>query len=173
MGTISLINMESNQSPTSINHIAISVPDLDTGFNWYQEVMGFTIVRGPAELTYDDIHVGNALRNIFGSEFKRLRIVWMTSANSIGIELFQFIQPEQLAHKKQVEYWHGGVIHIAVTERNIEALLEKVTKTGGRQLSNIWELDPKNHHKLVFCSDPFGNIIEIYSHSFDQFHANR
>lgn len=104
MGTISLIKMESNQSPTSINHIAISVPDLDTGINWYQEVMGFTIVRGPAELTYDDIHIGKALRNIFGSQFKRLRIVWMTSANSIGIELFQFMQPEQLAHKKQVEY---------------------------------------------------------------------
>src|ERR671918_513919 len=156
MGTISSINMETNPSATSINHIAISVPDLETGINWYEEVMGFTIVRGPAELTYDDIQLGKVLQNIFGSQFKRLRIVWMTSANSIGIELFQFMQPEQLAYKKQVEYWHGGVMHIAVTERNIEALLEKVTKTGGRQLSNIWELDPKKHHKLVFCSDPFG-----------------
>jgi predicted enzyme related to lactoylglutathione lyase len=72
----------------------------------------------------------------------------------------------------QVEYWGGGVIHIAVTERDIEDFVKKVTQTGGRQLSKIWELNPNRHYKLVFCSDPFGNIIEIYSHSFEQFHAN-
>ena len=159
-------------SSISINHIAISVPDVKKGLKWYQEVMGFTIVRGPVELTLDDIQVGKALKNIFGSKFKKLRIVWMSSANNIGVEIFQFIQPKQLIKKKQIEYWSGGVIHIAVTERNIEDLLSRVTKTGGKQISKIWELDPKKHHKLVFCSDPFGNIIEIYSHSFEQFHAN-
>jgi catechol 2,3-dioxygenase-like lactoylglutathione lyase family enzyme len=159
-------------SSISINHIAISVPDVEKGLKWYQEVMGFTIVRGPVELTSDNIQVGKALNNIFGSKFKKLRIVWMSSANNIGVEIFQFIQPKQLIKKKQIEYWSGGVIHIAVTERNIEDLLSRVTKTGGKQISKIWELDPKKHHKLVFCSDPFGNIIEIYSHSFEQFHAN-
>ena len=159
-------------SSISINHIAISVPDVKKGMKWYQEVMGFTIVRGPVELTSDNIQVGKALNNIFGSKFKRLRIVWMSSANNIGVEIFQFIQPKQLIKKKQIEYWSGGVIHIAVTERNVEHLLSKVTKTGGKQISKLWELDPKKHHKLVFCSDPFGNIIEIYSHSFEQFHAN-
>jgi catechol 2,3-dioxygenase-like lactoylglutathione lyase family enzyme len=164
--------MDPIRSSTSINHIAISVPDLEKGLKWYQEVMGFTIVRGPIELTSDDIHVGKALKNIFGPKFKKLRIVWMSSANNIGVEIFQFIQPKQLVEKKQIEYWTGGVIHIAVTERNIEDLLSKVIKAGGKQISKIWELDPKKHHKLVFCSDPFGNIIEIYSHSFEQFHAN-
>lgn len=159
-------------SSISINHIAISVPDVKKGLKWYQEVMGFTIVRGPVELTSDNIQVGKALNNIFGSKFKKLRIVWMSSANNIGVEIFQFIQPKQLIKKKQIEYWSGGVIHIAVTERNIEDLLSRVIKTGGKQINKIWELDPKKHHKLVFCSDPFGNIIEIYSHSFEQFHAN-
>jgi len=130
------------------------------------------LLGGPVELTSDDIQVGKALKNIFGSKFKKLRIVWMSSANNIGVEIFQFIQPKQLIEKKQFEYWSGGVIHIAVTERDIEDLLSKVTKTGGKQISKLWELDPKKHHKLVFCSDPFGNIIEIYSHSFEQFHAN-
>jgi catechol 2,3-dioxygenase-like lactoylglutathione lyase family enzyme len=165
--------MDSSPSPIPINHIAISVPDLEKGIDWYQEVLGFIIVRGPAEMSADDIQVGKALQNIFGSQFRRLRIVWMSAANNIGIELFQFMQPEQLIQEKQLPYWHGGVIHIAVTERNIESLLAKVTKNGGRQISNIWELDPKKHHKLVFCTDPFGNVIEIYSHSFEQFHANR
>jgi len=165
--------MDSDQSTASINHIAISVPNLEKGINWYQEVMGFIVIRGPTELTSSDIQVGKALQNIFGSGFKRLRIAWMSSSNNVGLELFQFVEPEQAAERRQIEYWQGGVIHIAVTEKNIEALLEKVTKNGGRQVSNIWELDPKKHYKLVFCADPFGNIIEIYSHSFEQFHANR
>ena len=88
--------MDSIRSSISINHIAISVPDLEKGLKWYQEVMGFTIVRGPVELTSDDIQVGKALKNIFGSKFKKLRIVWMSSANNIGVEIFQFIQPKQL-----------------------------------------------------------------------------
>ena len=164
--------MDSIRSSISINHIAISVPDLEKGLKWYQEVMGFTIVRGPVELTSDDIQVGKALKNIFGSKFKKLRIVWMSSANNIGVEIFQFIQPKQLNEKKQVEYWSGGVIHIAVTERNIDIYCLRLPKLEENKLVKLWELDPKKHHKLVFCSDPFGNIIEIYSHSFEQFHAN-
>ncbi|HEY7694579.1 MAG TPA: VOC family protein, partial [Nitrososphaeraceae archaeon] len=86
--------MDSNQSTTSINHIAISVPNLENGINWYQEVMGFIVIRGPTELTSSDIQVGKALQNIFGSRFKRLRIVWMSSSNNVGIELFQFVEPK-------------------------------------------------------------------------------
>ena len=164
--------MDPIRCPTSINHIAISVSDLEKGLKWYQEVMGFTIVRGPVELKSDDILVGRALKNIFGPKFKKLKIVWMSSANNIGVEIFQFIQPKQLVKKKKIEYWSGGVIHVSVTERNVEDLLSQVTKNGGKQISKIWELDPKKHHKLVFCTDPFGNMIEIYSHSFEQFHAN-
>jgi len=158
--------------PKIINHIAISVPDLEEGMKWYQEVMGFTVVRGPAELDINDTWIGNVLRNIFGSKFRRLRIVWMSSGNNIGFEIFQFIEPKQVIKNQQIKYWAGGIIHVAITERNIEDLTKRIVETGGRQLSDICELNPKKHHKLVFCSDPFGNIIEIYSHSFEQFHAN-
>lgn len=159
-------------SPKIINHIAISVPDLEKGMKWYQEVMGFTVVRGPAELDINDTRVGNVLRNIFGSKFRRLRIVWMSSGNNIGFEIFQFIEPKQVIKNQQIKYWAGGIIHVAITERNIEDLTKRIVETGGRQLSDICELNPKKRHKLVFCSDPFGNIIEIYSHSFEQFHTN-
>ncbi|MDW0201038.1 MAG: VOC family protein [Nitrososphaeraceae archaeon] len=91
-------------SPKIINHIAISVPDLEKGTKWYQEVMGFTVVRGPAELDINDKRVGNVLRNIFGSKFRRLRIVWMSSGNNIGFEIFQFIEPQQVIKNIQIEY---------------------------------------------------------------------
>jgi hypothetical protein len=68
--------------------------------------------------------------------------------------------------------WIGGIIHFSITEPNIEDLVKKVSETGGKQLSKIWEINPEKHHKIAFCADPFGNTIEIYSYSFEEFHAN-
>ena len=164
--------MSATQYPRPINHIAISVPDLNKALTWYQEVLGFTIVRGPTELTADDPMVGNALQDIFGSQFKKLRIVWLSSSNNIGFEIFQFIEPKQGTQNAQNPYWIGGIIHFSITDANIEDLVKKISETGGKQLSKIWEINPEKRHKLAFCADPFGNTIEIYSHSFEQFHAN-
>ena len=35
--------------PKAINHIAVSVTNLDKAVKWYQEVFGFTIINGPVE----------------------------------------------------------------------------------------------------------------------------
>ena len=86
--------MSATQYPRAINDIAISVPDLDKALTWYQEVLGLTIIRGPTELTADEPKVGNALQ-VFGSQFKKLRIVWLSSSSNIGFEIFQFIAPKQ------------------------------------------------------------------------------
>ena len=138
------------QHLASINHIAISVPELDKALKWYQEVLGFVIVRGPSVLSADDPNVGNALQDIFGLEFKKLRIVWLSSNNGIGFEIFQFVEPKSLENI-QSQYWKGGIIHISITEPNIENLVKKISETGGKQLSKIWELNPKKQHRLVFC----------------------
>jgi catechol 2,3-dioxygenase-like lactoylglutathione lyase family enzyme len=50
--------MDKSSSPTiiypkTINHVAVSVPDLDKAVKWYQEVFGFTVVNGPVEFEAD------------------------------------------------------------------------------------------------------------------------
>jgi catechol 2,3-dioxygenase-like lactoylglutathione lyase family enzyme len=40
--------------PRTINHIAVSVTDLDKAVKWYKEVFGFTVVNGPVEFEADD-----------------------------------------------------------------------------------------------------------------------
>ena len=40
--------------PRIINHVAISVPDLESAVNWYTEVLGFTVVKQAAEFIADD-----------------------------------------------------------------------------------------------------------------------
>ena len=47
--------------PKIINHIAVSVPDLDKAVKWYKEVLGFTEIKQPIEFVADDSLKGMAV----------------------------------------------------------------------------------------------------------------
>ena len=98
----------------------------------------------------------------------------MTSANGVGIELFQFLEPAPAPHqdKSKIEYWKTGYFHICLAEPNIEECADKIASTGGKRRTDVMELVPGPDKKICFCEDPFGNVIEIYSHSYEQFWAN-
>ena len=165
--------METNPSPPSIypkiiNHVAVSVPDLDLAVNWYKEVFGFTVVREPIEFVPDDTLKGMAVKDIHGPRLKKVRMVWLSSANQVGFEIFEYIEPKAERRTNNFEYWKSGFIHICITDPDIEGLCKKISETGGKQRSKVWEIVPDKGYKIAFCEDPFGNIIEIYSHSYEQ-----
>jgi catechol 2,3-dioxygenase-like lactoylglutathione lyase family enzyme len=48
--------------PKKINHIAISVTNLDKAVKWYQEIFGFNVINGPVEIVVDDSPMGMLLK---------------------------------------------------------------------------------------------------------------
>ena len=48
--------------PKTINHIAISVTNLDKAVKRYQEVFGFNVINGPVEIVVDDSPMGMLLK---------------------------------------------------------------------------------------------------------------
>ncbi len=40
--------------PKIINHIAVSVPNLEEAVKWYKEVLGFTVIKQRVEFVADD-----------------------------------------------------------------------------------------------------------------------
>jgi len=144
------------------------VPDLDLAVNWYKEVFGFTVVREPIEFVPDDTLKGMAVKDIHGPSLKKVRMVWLSSANQVGFEIFEYIEPKAERRTDNFEYWKSGFIHICITDPDIEGLCKKISETGGKQRSKVWEIVPDKGYKIAFCEDPFGNIIEIYSHSYEQ-----
>jgi len=144
------------------------VPDLDLAVNWYKEVFGFTVVREPIEFVPDDTLKGMAVKDIHGPSLKKVRMVWLSSANQVGFEIFEYIEPKAERRTNNFEYWKSGFIHICITDPDIEGLCKKISETGGKQRSKVWEIVPDKGYKIAFCEDPFGNIIEIYSHSYEQ-----
>ena len=151
-----------------INHVAVSVPDLDLAVKWYKEVFGFTVVREPIEFVPDDTLIGMAVKDIHGPSLKKVRMVWLSSVNQVGFESFEYIEPKAERRTNNFEYWKSGFIHICITDPDIEGLCKKISQTGGKQRSKVWEIVPDKGYKIAFCEDPFGNIIEIYSHSYEQ-----
>jgi catechol 2,3-dioxygenase-like lactoylglutathione lyase family enzyme len=154
--------------PRTINHIAVSVSDLDKAVKWYKEVFGFTVVNGPVEFEADDSSLGIAARDIHGPNFRKMRMVWLSSGNQVGFEMFEYIDPKAERRIDNFEYWKSGFFHICVTDPNIEELCKRISDSGGRQRSRIWDVDPDKGYKIAFCEDPFGNVIEIYTHSYEQ-----
>lgn len=155
--------------PRAVNHIAVSVTDLDKAVKWYQDVLGFTVINGPVEFEADDSLLGTVVKDIHGPSFKKMRAVWLSSGNQVGIEIFEYLDPKaQRRTTDNFEYWKSGFIHICITDPNIDELCRKISENGGKQRSKIWDISPGKESKIAFCEDPFGNIIEIYTHSYEQ-----
>lgn len=93
--------------PVAFNHVGIVVPDLEAAIAWYSDVMGFTLVAGPFDLR-DDGPNGAQVLNVLGKNLKHLRQAHMSTANSVGLELFQPVDPAYQKPDHEVEFWRGG-----------------------------------------------------------------
>jgi catechol 2,3-dioxygenase-like lactoylglutathione lyase family enzyme len=59
--------------------------------------------------------------------------------------------------------------HVGITVPNIDEAVKFYKEVmGGKQRMPIREYFPgEKPYKMVYCEDPFGNIIEIYTHSYE------
>jgi catechol 2,3-dioxygenase-like lactoylglutathione lyase family enzyme len=97
------------------------VPDLNQAVKWYKEVLGFTVIKEPVEFVADDTLKGMVVRDIHGPALKKMREVWLSSANQVGIEIFEYIVPKaERRIEDNFEYWKSGFTHICITDPDIE-----------------------------------------------------
>ena len=64
------------------------------------------------------------------------------------------------------------MFHLSFTTADIAAKLSEVIEAGGTQLSLIWINDPNDEtKKMVYCTDPWGTILELYTHDYGRMYA--
>jgi catechol 2,3-dioxygenase-like lactoylglutathione lyase family enzyme len=158
--------------PRAITHIGITVPDMETAIAWYGEILGFQLLAGPLDLVGDDSHFGALARDIFGDQFRSGKLAQLTSGNGVCIELFSFSDPAGTKPENNFEYWKSGLMHFTVIEPEVEALAKRIAASGGKIRSKVWTMFPGKPYQICYCEDPFGNIVEIYSHSTEQAWSN-
>lgn len=162
-----------NALPVAFNHIGIGVSDIEAAVEWYRSILGFRLVSGPFEVRSDGPH-GTQAVDVLGLDFRHMRQAHMTSANGIGLELFELIDPPHEHRPDVVEYWKSGPFHFCVTHPDVAGLVARIVEAGGRQLSKVWnERGGGGEYLMCYCRDPFGCVVEIYSHSYEMLQGHR
>ena len=87
----------------------------------------------------------------------------LTGANGVALELFEF----------DGEGRPPGLFHVCVIAPDLRDAAERIATSGGRRRSRIWEIFRGEPCLACYCEDPFGNIVELYSHSHERTYANR
>jgi catechol 2,3-dioxygenase-like lactoylglutathione lyase family enzyme len=161
-----------NLQPPSTGHIGFTVPRLDAAVDWYTSVLGCRPIAPPATLRSGLGHAGLSAASVFGEGFREACVAQLATGGRLPIELFEF-RSQDGPTRPAFDYWPSGWVHVCVIEREIEALCARVEHHGGRRLTDVLEILPGRPFRMCYCQDPFGNVVEIYTHTHEQVYAQQ
>ncbi|GAF52111.1 LOW QUALITY PROTEIN: glyoxalase family protein [Psychrobacter sp. JCM 18900] len=155
-----------NVYPRSFSHIGLSVPDLDAAVKFYTEVMGWYTIMEPTEIVEDDSPIGEMCTEVFGAGWGSFRIAHLSTGDRIGVEILNSKSREP---ENNFEYWKTGIFHFCVQDPNVEDLAERMVAAGGKKRMEKprYYYPGEKPYRMIYMEDPFGNIVEIYSHSYE------
>jgi lactoylglutathione lyase family protein len=153
--------------PRSFSHIGLSVPDLDKAVEFYTKVFGWYLIMPPTEIIEEpDTAIGIMCQDVFGAGYKKFRIAHLSTADKIGVEIFEFQNNEK--PENNLEYWKSGIFHFCIQDPDIDGTLKLIKEMGGKQRMPVREYYPgEKPYRMVYVEDPFGNVFELYSHSYE------
>ncbi|KAH7139327.1 Glyoxalase/Bleomycin resistance protein/Dihydroxybiphenyl dioxygenase [Dendryphion nanum] len=151
------------------NHVAISVADCDAAVEWYGRVFGFKRLRGD-RMTERTEMPDAPIFKIYDSKLHKVKVAWLGTGNSVGFEVFQFIDPGH-EPKREFEYTRAGFFHIAVTTPDVDAMCKTVIENGGEQVGETVSMG--GQERAAYVTDPWGNVVELLSCSFEALMANK
>lgn len=149
-----------------INHIAVSVNDIDAVVKWYTEVLGFGLIG-------DIMHIkrsndpSSPMFRIYGDSLHEVKLAYMATGNGVGFEVFQFIDPAFQPNARSFEYNRAGLFHICVTDIDPDTLAEEVVRRGGSRQGVTCKI-AGGALTCVYVQDPWGNVVEILDKAFDR-----
>ena len=156
-----------------LNHVAVSVPDCAAAVSWYTGILGFKMLQ-PAIRTTERLATPSApMFAIYPPSLQKVKMAFLGTGNGVGFEVFEFLDPAfspAAASFEKGGYAHGGFFHICVTDPEPDRLAERVVKEGGKKLG---ETIVMGEESACYVQDPWGNVIEVLSCTFEQLLANR
>ena len=134
----------------TINHVAISTPDMDRSLHFYRDLMGMQFVsEGPFEGTLYD--------KILGLESARGRAA-MLRMGEAQLELFEFSNPSPTPSDPKRPVCDHGITHICFDVTNIDEEYQRLEEAGV-----IFHCPPQDagFAKATYGRDPDGNVFEL------------
>ena len=141
-----------------INHIGITVADIDAAIEFYTSAFGLTVLVAPFDASTETEGAKRRF-DVFGAQWGRMKLAHLTDAEGTGFEIFQFVKPTVHVREEGFDYWNSGISHIALTVDDLESTISRITELGGRARSDIHELPSGT--RICYCADPWGTAIEL------------
>jgi predicted enzyme related to lactoylglutathione lyase len=148
---------------TDMNHVGVTVTDIDKAVEWYTSVFGLELLEGPMHCTSETVGADRRAQ-VFGPHWKHMRLAHLITANGTGLELFEFIEPSVKPLDDNFTYWRPGPHHIALTVDDFEGTVQRVKDRGGVLRTDVFDVWGGAY--IVYLSDPWGNTVELVSKSY-------
>ena len=134
-------------------HPALVVPDLDKARAFYESMFGF---RYFCDEGWGDDPV---IERIIGASGTKCRGVTLAGHNCY-LELFEFDEPDNRAADPRDLGPHApGIRHLCFHVDDCRAEYQRLLSLGGQPLGEPTDMGGGVY--VVYCRDPFGNIIEL------------
>ena len=154
------------QYPVNMSHIGISVSDIDKAIEFYKEVFGWYHIAGPFPIKRSGNSTSDFCDTVFGTEWTNFKLAHMSTGDRIGIELFEF--EGNYPAKDILEYKRNGLFHFGITVPDVDDFIKNLEAHGGKKHSAVNKRETNGKTYIaVYVKDPFDNVFEIYSHSYE------
>jgi len=155
-----------------MNHIGIMVGDMDKAVEFYTNALGLNVVMGNTNVVEErETAIGRMCIAVFGDGFKGFNISHLVTTDGIGVELFEMKEREE---RHEVDFSRIGIFHFCLQTDDFHGVIERTEKFGGKVRMDIMRYHPEDDNKpskMVYLEDPFGNLFELYSHTYEETYA--
>lgn len=128
--------MEESKLIQYVDHVAITVKDMDRSIEFYTQKLGFTITRT--------------------SETPTMKIVFV-GTGQVQLELFALKQ-DAAKPVPELQQDEIGIKHIAFNVTDLDALIKEFREKGINFISEIRQAGTRRH---IFFKDPDGTTLQL------------
>ncbi|EEX40404.1 VOC family protein [Vibrio furnissii] len=156
-----------------MNHVGIMVGNMNKAVEFYTKALGLSIVMDNTQVTEErETAIGRMCIAVFGEGFKGFNIAHLLTNDGIGFELFEMKERQE---RHQVDFSRIGIFHFCLQTDDFEGTIQRVEAFGGKVRMDIMRYHPEDDNKqakMVYLEDPFGNLFELYSHTYAETYAS-
>lgn len=160
-----------SENVRGVDHIGITVPDLDKATKFFQDAFGAKVLYDMLDAPLSGALIEDALDVPKGTVLEAIRM--MQLGQSCSLELFSYSHVEQ---RKPVIPSDYGLQHFCVYVEDIDAAKAKFEKAGGKCFGEPMDLpgaDAGAGNKFLYCRAPWGTIIELVTWPSAQAYESR
>jgi len=135
-----------------LNHVGISVADLDRSIRFYRQAFGLEVVERCA-------FSGELYEKILALSGARGRVALLRKGN-LQLELFEFAPAQRARSHERLSVAELGISHFCVETSEIESEYERLRGCGAS--FHCPPLDFAGLAKATYGRDPDGNVFELW-----------